>query len=243
MNNKLSDGKSHRFEESKSGHLVPVVDGVYMHSMLDPTKEARSLAEQYVEEIEKNPVALIMGIGLGYHVHAIFESYKSLYENNDNWELYVVEADSRNVMSYMEIQAGLYPEISKRIKVFCSPVNELYQNPFFIEILLKKPLIIPHRPSYQKNLEYYHSVLKYKRDNRVSAIAPLLRKELRELVTSSLPMNQDFLASVESIEKKTTWDMADRLTLLLHSIGKDQERRERSIDIEDKRSEVNHDAK
>jgi len=220
--NESNHSKTYRFEESKSGHMIPVVDGVYMHSMLDPIKESLSMAEQYSDDIQKNPIGLILGIGHGYHVHALHESFRIFHEDRQKWELYVIESDPRNVMSYMEYQAKHYPEISKKIKVFCLPVNQLYQNNFFLELLLKKPLIIPHRPSYQKNIDYYHSVLKFKRNNRIDAIAPLLNKEMRELMTESLPaaaLEKEFSEYLKDIEQKNYWDFSDRVALLLQSIG------------------------
>ncbi|MDH4469063.1 MAG: hypothetical protein QE271_13475 [Bacteriovoracaceae bacterium] len=217
MENNIS--KTYLLEESKSGHLVPVVDGVYMHSMLDPIKEANSFAEQYSDEIQKNPMGIVLGVGFGYHFHALIEKYKLFHGDKTQWKLAVIESDPRNILNYLEYQSRIFPEMVSSIQIFCAPVEKLYQDKLFLDLLLKKPQIIPHKPSYQKDLQYYHSVLKFKRNNSMKSVAPLLNRNLKEYFQISIPENLDYFEYLKNAELSDHWDNKQMFSLLLQAIA------------------------
>lgn len=225
-----SKSKTYLFEESKSGHLVPVVDGIYMHSMLDPIKEAYSFAEQHSEEIQRNPVGLVFGIGFGYHIHSIIEKYRLFHGEKSHWKIGVVESDPRCVLGYLEYQAKQYPELAACIQIYCAPVAALYNDRMFLDLLLQKPQIVIHKPSYQKNLSFYHEVLKFRRNNEVGSISSSLNQELLDYfpfptgdqIHTQLE-HQEFL---NRIEVQDYWSKSEMFSILLHALGNETRRKD-----------------
>ena len=53
--------ESFKVKSSKSGHIIPVVNGVHLHSTYDPIKEAKSMVEKYYKNFKENKNVLVFG--------------------------------------------------------------------------------------------------------------------------------------------------------------------------------------
>ncbi|GGE36233.1 hypothetical protein GCM10011391_13800 [Pullulanibacillus camelliae] len=68
--------------ESKSGHPTLKIENAdgefFIHSKYDPVREAESLVRKYADKMNQYQHVIFYGIGLGYHLHALFEQHKHL---------------------------------------------------------------------------------------------------------------------------------------------------------------------
>ena len=55
-------------KKSKVETPVPVVDGIHLHSIYNPAKEAETFIGKYNENLSKQNSVLVLGLGFGYHV-------------------------------------------------------------------------------------------------------------------------------------------------------------------------------
>lgn len=115
----------YELEESKSGYITLKYDGKYIHSKYNPIKEADNFAKGN-EELLKNNIIVLYGIGLGYHVKAIldimpltsilyvFEYNKELikYCKNINKELF----NNKNLFIITNEDEEFFNKFSKKIK-------------------------------------------------------------------------------------------------------------------------------
>ncbi|MFN8542699.1 MAG: glycosyltransferase [Candidatus Binatia bacterium] len=82
---------SYRIEPTSSGHPTLVADGLYLHNRVDPAHEARRWASAQRERLDAEPgaTAVVLGLGLGYHVEALAEGFSG--------RIVVVEPDAEVV--------------------------------------------------------------------------------------------------------------------------------------------------
>ena len=64
----LMDVEVYEIKESKNGLKVPVIDGVYLHSIYDPQTEGKALLKRHQDSFEEKSSILILGLGYGYHI-------------------------------------------------------------------------------------------------------------------------------------------------------------------------------
>ena len=58
-------------EVARNGSPVPTINGIYLHSIYDPEKEADAFVETYERQLTQKNHVLILGLGFGYHVEKI----------------------------------------------------------------------------------------------------------------------------------------------------------------------------
>jgi hypothetical protein len=159
------------FRISKTGHLVPIVDQVFLHSIYDPIKEAEVFAESNASEIENNPCHLILGLGFAYHAFKVLEKLKSLHGNKA--QVIVIEANSKLVDRFISYAKD--KNINVEFNIFTGDVSAIYSNDIFLKFLLKRPQVLVHRTSFQKDKDYYQQLLKYHAPQTIESYWELLR--------------------------------------------------------------------
>ena len=93
------------FSQSKSGHKIPIVNGVYLHSAFDPVKEAEALVIENEKNFEKENNILILGLGYGYHVNEIRS--KLVLNFGSDYKIYIIEPNS-NIVNLVNEDKILY---------------------------------------------------------------------------------------------------------------------------------------
>lgn len=143
---------------SKSGTSVPRISGVYLHSMLDPKKEAEEFAQRNLNAIKESSSVVILGLGCGHH---ILETLKVGQRFHRKFSLTVIEPYTE-LISYLsnDLRTLLREDL---FSIFC-PANpvELFSNRAFLEVLLNSPKVIPHRPSFDLHRDYFNRFLAYR---------------------------------------------------------------------------------
>ena len=150
-------------ENSKSGAVTLKYNNNYIHSKYDPEKEAVQFAKGNYCVLNRK-VAIVYGIGLGYHIKAI----EQILENNSM--VFVFEWNCQLIKYCKEINPPIFKY--KNIKIISSEDKNFYK-------LLSSKLndvndIIIHRPSLEtikySNTKLYHLLNDFNTTKQLSQI-------------------------------------------------------------------------
>ena len=200
--------KSFEVKNAKSGHPVPVVNGVHLHSIYNPVKEAKDMVKKSYKSFKENTNVLIFGYGFGYHIAEIISFFK--LEKIKKYELVVIEPNEEILKK--EFLSG------ENIKVYNEKdPSELFKYMEFINFLIKKPVIFAHPPSFNLYKNYYEKLLKYKYPNDlVRTIKEIKNKSLKEFCQKN--RSGDSLESfLVNIRNKESYNNKNQFLLMAFS--------------------------
>jgi hypothetical protein len=160
-------------EFTKHGYPVPINNGVYLHSIFDPQKEAKTFVDSQLERINKSDSILVLGLAFGYHIDAIFNY---LNENEIDKEVCVLEPSKDLIKKYEE-----FPNTLDRVKVF-NPlsIKQLFEDFDFVEFLMNKPAILIHSNSFNQNKAFYKYFLNFTANIKPDEYKHLVNGELSQ---------------------------------------------------------------
>lgn len=156
---------SYEVKTSRTEQKVPVVNGVHLHSIYNPYKEAETLVDGHLETLKNKNEVLILGLGFAYHVNAVIEKLQQIH--GDNFKIIVVEP---NVQVYEDCIA--FDLLNKKNVLVYSGYNskELYSDLDLVHFLLKKPAIIAHPPTFNLYQLYFKGILTFEAPKDLLAI-------------------------------------------------------------------------
>lgn len=155
---------SYQIKTAKTGHQIPVINGVHLHSAYNPIKEAETMMSKHDEVLTQKNSILVLGLGFGYHVEEI--EFRLKRYHNENYNIAVIEPNEKTIEHFRLLN----PE--KAIRIFCQhDLDKLYSDEEFINFLSLKPGVIPHTATFNLYTDYYKAFMSYKADNTVGAIA------------------------------------------------------------------------
>jgi hypothetical protein len=141
-----------KLHTTKSKDIVPIVNDVPVHSLLNPVREAEVFATNFMSQLSTNPNVLILGLGFGYHVEEI---ERLLRLKHKAYKISVIEGISDLARSCQS-----YRHLNPNITVFSNPAPEdLFFNEEFCEFLLNKPTLVMHPVLYKLSEAYYRKIL------------------------------------------------------------------------------------
>lgn len=180
--------KSYELKKSRNADIIPVIDGVHLHSIYDPQKEALSFVDLNIETINSNNNFMVFGLGFGYHIEALVKHLSDL--NYNEYSIVVIEPNVNLVNDFNSMKGFTDHRIS-----ICSPMNvsEIFENIDFINFLKLKPSLLRHALSFELNQEFYKEFLTYK--------APTSFKNYKHLLNESL-QKMYFSENEESLEQR-----------------------------------------
>ena len=85
--------QSYEVKNSRTDQKVPVVNGVHLHSIYNPFKEAQALVEKYADQLTHKNEVLILGLGFAYHVNEIINYMTRVH--GDNFRIVIVEPNAQ----------------------------------------------------------------------------------------------------------------------------------------------------
>ena len=147
--------KSYEIKKSKTDHNVPVINGIYLHSMYDPIKEAYELVESYKDKIRLNPNILVFGLGFGYHIKTLWDTLNDLH--GPKAHLTILDPNKRTFDDYLKINK----ETNNISYYITDQINECFNEKNFINFLIKSPTIIKHTASFELYHSFYKLFLSY----------------------------------------------------------------------------------
>lgn len=159
----------YEIKKSRTGEEIPVINGVHLHSIYNPNKEAESLVDKHDSILAKKNKILVFGLGFGYHIREIVFRLKRYH--GEKFEVSVIEPCKRTVENYIRIHGNSLQNIF--IYSDDSP-EELYKNHRLIDTLSAAPAIISHPASFNLFEGFFKNFLSYRASTRIEDIAKLV---------------------------------------------------------------------
>lgn len=210
----LPEVYSLEIKKSKTGTPVPVINGVHLHSAYNPEKEAESLVSKYEDALKLTPNALVLGLGMGYHVMELQKKLSTYHPGN--WHIFVVDPYSELLEKTLE-ENELNDE---RVHIIAGQsISELYRNLDFVKFLVSKPTIVSHSASFNLYETYFRKFLTHKEGTTIGNISGVITSPtLRDYLTTQdneLEFDQFLTARASS----TQIEEFDHLALALREMS------------------------
>jgi hypothetical protein len=162
---KLPKISSYEVKTSRTNQKVPVVNGVHLHSIYNPFKEAETLINSQIENLKQKNELLILGLGFGYHVNYAIEKMTEFHGNN--FRIIVIEPN--NEVHKDCIENDLLNK--KNVLVYSGFTSkELYSDLDLVHFLLRKPAMIAHPASFNLYQYYFKSILTFQAPDKIEEI-------------------------------------------------------------------------
>ena len=156
---------SFEIRTSRTEQKVPVVNGVHLHSIYNPFKEAENLINSNLNALESKNEVLILGLGFGYHVNYTIEKMTEMHGNN--FKIIVIEP---NLQVHQEC-LNLDLLNKKNVLVYSGfTADELYSDLDLIHFLLRKPAMIAHPASFNLYQLYFKNFLTFEAPTKLEEI-------------------------------------------------------------------------
>jgi hypothetical protein len=172
--------KSYEIKTSKTQCKIPVVNGVHLHSVYNPIKEALSLVSKNDDTLRTKSEVLILGLGFGYHVHEIARCLKEYH--GDKYRLVVIEPNQQVVDDYRKETK----DSISNLKIFSSSeISDLYSRSELVSFLIGKPGVIAHPASFNLYNNYFKAFLTFKAPGQTKDICQHIHNNsLKEYIQS-----------------------------------------------------------
>lgn len=215
--------QNYEVKDSRTEQKVPVVNGVHLHSIYNPFKEAQALIEKYADQLNQKNEVLILGLGFAYHVNEIINYMSQVH--GDNFRIVIIEPNAQIYHDCLNLELLN----KKNVLVYSGFLpQELYADIDLIHFLLRKPAVVPHPPSFNLYQEYFKEILTYEAPKKIASIQEFIttkevKKYLEQLedhetmdtfLFSDLPQRtelkgMDFLCMALFEMTKTAKDMSE----------------------------------
>lgn len=207
---------SYEVKTSRTEQKVPVVNGVHLHSIYNPAKEAENLVTAQIEGLKTKNEVLILGLGFAYHVNAIIDKLSEFH--GDDFKIIVIEP---NVHVYDEcVKLNLLHK--KNIVIYSGFTStELFSDLDLIHFLLKKPAMIAHPASFNLYQNYFKKVLTFEAPQDIGSIQDFIESPEIKKYLDGFDQSQTFEDVLyDEIPSKAILDEYDFLTMALNEMTK-----------------------
>jgi hypothetical protein len=201
---------------SRTEQKVPVVNGVHLHSIYNPFKEAENLINSNLESLKNKNEVLILGLGFGYHVNYAIEKLTEMHGNN--FKIIVIEPNSK----VYEACLSLDLLNKKNVLVYSGfTSNELYSDLDLIHFLLRKPAMIAHPASFNLYQLYFKEFLTFEAPTKIEDISKFTEvAEVKKYLNSFDGTSTFDEAFYEQLPEKTQFSEMDFLAMALVEMTK-----------------------
>lgn len=173
--------KKYELKESRNGDLIPVINGIHLHSIYDPQKEALNFVENNSNAIASKSNFIILGLGFGYHIQALINHLDAI--GTKNYSIVVIEQNTQLTQDFINLRDFS----SSKVSIYNpTNINLLFEDFNFIAFLKTKPSILKHNLSFEINESFYKEILTYKAPNTFNKFSHLLTDEAKDLYFSNL---------------------------------------------------------
>lgn len=174
----------YELQTSRNGLPVPVINGIYLHSIYNPVKEAQALIQNFENSLKNKNVVLVLGLGFGYHIE---EAFKVLQSNHESFQIIVLESNSELVNDFIAHNQDL----DERIQIISTEsAAQLFESWDFVQFLMAKPCIIKHDASFTLQKKYFTDFLAHQASKKTRTFSNLLNVHAQD----SLKNTENILA-------------------------------------------------
>ncbi|MBC7429706.1 MAG: hypothetical protein H7336_13905 [Bacteriovorax sp.] len=215
MNN-LPIISSYEVKTSRTEQKVPVVNGVHLHSIYNPFKEAENLINSNLDALKNKNEVLILGLGFGYHVNFAIEKLTELY--GSNFKIIVIEPNHQ--VHHDCLSLDLLNK--KNVLVYSGfTAQELYRDLDLIHFLLRKPAMIAHPASFNLYQMYFKTFLTFEAPTQMDDISKLTEvREVKNYLKNFEPHSSFVEAFYDQLPQKQEFTSMDFLAMALVEMTK-----------------------
>ncbi len=186
---------SYSVKSSKSGHKIPVINDIHLHSTYNPIREAESLIDQNSTLIKSRPNLLILGLGFGYHVNLANKLLASAQYNS--YHIMVIEPVKRTFSDCVTL--NLLDR--KNTSIYAGEkIESLYANNCFTDFLLKAPTVFAHPSSFNLHNQYFKDLLAFEASDDISVTAQNINDQALRNYLLSFPNHQTLDRTMDYIK-------------------------------------------
>jgi hypothetical protein len=154
-------------EATTSGHVTVKKNNVYFHSRHNPIEEAKSYAENFFQKYKNEKHILMLGVGIGYHLTAIFELFAS---NGINPPQIVALDPNQEILEFIQ-NHNIELLKNKNLRILTdNDLSYYFKNFEFMKFLSERPRTLSWHGAYQADSSWYESFLKFKALNKLSDV-------------------------------------------------------------------------
>lgn len=148
--------RSYEIKNARNKEVIPVVNGVHLHSSYDPTREAATFVGKHLEQLHAKNEVLVLGLGFAYHINEIARVLKE--NHGRKFSIVVIEPNNETYQDC--IKEGLLN--TENVTVYTGPTaRDYYNHQDLTQFLLRKPAVIAHPSSFNLYQTFYKSFLSY----------------------------------------------------------------------------------
>ena len=195
--------KTYEIKKSKTNHDIPIINGVHLHSIYNPIKEAEDMVANHEESLKSNPCALVLGLGMGHHLPIIEGRLLKYHKkrihisvidpNRDVFDDYLKTIESKNN--------------SRNVHYFIDDdIDTLYESKELIKFLTRIPTLIVHSPSFNLYSDFYKSFLSYHAPKSIHEyVDKITDSKFRKHISSTISDNPktDLKLYIEGLKKSS----------------------------------------
>ena len=195
--------KTYEIKKSKTNHDIPIINGVHLHSMYNPIKEAEDMVANHEEGLKSNPYALVLGLGMGHHLPIIESRLLECHKKRIN--ISVIDPNRDVFDDYLKTIGS--KNNSRNIHYFIDDdIGTLYESKELVKSLTEMPTLIVHSPSFNLYSNFYKSFLSYHAPTSIHEyIDKIVDSKLRKHLSSTISDNPktDLKLYIEGLKKST----------------------------------------
>ncbi len=201
-------------KKSKVDTPVPVVEGIHLHSIYNPAKEAESLIGKYRDSLETQNNVLVLGLGFGYHV---WQLESELRKHQQSWQLFVIEPNTKMTAEFQKFKPV---EFSSNTRVISGDdVADFYDDIALVKFMASKPLVIPHPSSFNLNESFFKEFMSFQASTRLDVVASKVEdNDLRKYLASLGDVNDDISNVLQELTFKQNLNSNDHFLSFFHSL-------------------------
>ncbi len=186
---------SYEIKTARTGDHVPVVNGVHLHSIYNPKKEAVNFVKKYEELLREKSNILVLGLGLGYHIKEIINFARQ--HHGDNFKIAVIEPNKK---TYEYFKAYCKLEISdKNIQIYSEEnIKKLYSDPTLISFLVNRPGVIAHTASFNLYKDFFKQYLGHQAQNSLEEISQIITDNTFKQYLENQIQNSDYNSFIKN---------------------------------------------
>lgn len=219
---------SYEVKTSRTEQKVPVVNGVHLHSIYNPFKEAENLIQNNLESIKSKNEVLVLGLGFAYHVNYLIEKMTEFHGNN--FKIVVIEPNHDVHQDCLKLDL-----INKKNVLVYSgfTANELYSDLDLIHFLLRKPAMLAHPASFNLYQMYFKTFLTFEAPTKLSEIVKFTEvREVKSYLQLFNPESTMTEALYTELPKKEQFNSMDFLAMALVEMTKGSSMEKTNGDLE-----------
>jgi hypothetical protein len=179
------------FLMGRTNQWVPILNGLLLHSSVDPAREAASFVNQEWPRIKDVQSLIVFGLGGGFHIEELLRRKK--------FDIIVVEAEKSLAQAMKEKK----PELMKRIETLAGITPaQIYQEAGIIRAVSRSYAHVRHPASQRAAPFYYGPVLQVLSQRTLSRLCELSEGNPRlNQFLKSLNISTDQILTLPMVEE------------------------------------------